>query len=65
MAAEMPTPAEQLSERRMLQLQLLTNRKDAGPAQTWSEDVARVLGAPYDASAARRLQGVLKVLLKR
>jgi ATP-dependent RNA helicase SUPV3L1/SUV3 len=65
MAAEMPTPAEHLNERRMLQLQLLTNRKDAGPAQTWSDDVARVLGAPYDTAAARRLQGVLKVLLKR
>ena len=65
MAAEVPTPAEQLSERRMLQLQLLTRRNAASPAETWGEDVARVLGAGFDEAAARRLQNVLKALLKR
>lgn len=64
-AAEVPTPAEHLSDRRMLQLQLLTRRNAASPAETWSEDVVKVLGSAYDAAAARRLQTVLKVLLKR
>lgn len=65
MAAEVPTPAEHLSERRMLQLQLLTRRHAAAPADTWAEDVAAVLGSSFDAAAERRLQNVLKVLLKR
>jgi hypothetical protein len=65
MAAEVPTPAEHISERRMLQLQLLTRRHAAAPAETWAQDVAAVLASGYDESAARRLQNVLKVLLKR
>ncbi len=64
-AAEVPTPAEQLDARRALQLQLLTRRNDPAPAQTWGQDVARVLAAPHDASQARRLQQALKALLKR
>jgi ATP-dependent RNA helicase SUPV3L1/SUV3 len=64
MAAEVPTPAEQLDARRALQLQLLTRRNDAGPAQTWGEDTARVLASASDAASARRLQGVLKALLR-
>lgn len=65
MAAEVPTPAEHLSERRMLQLQLLTRRHAAAPTDTWAEDVSAVLGSSFDATAERRLQNVLKVLLKR
>jgi ATP-dependent RNA helicase SUPV3L1/SUV3 len=65
MAAEIPTPAEHLSERRMLQLQLLTRRNAAGPADTWADDVAKVLVSPFDAAVARRLQNALKALLKR
>lgn len=65
MAAEVPTPAEQLDARRMLQLQLLTRRHEAPPAETWAQDVARVLAGPFDAAVARRLQTVLKALLKR
>jgi hypothetical protein len=65
MAAEVPTPAEQLAERRQLQLQLLTRRNDPTPAQTWAQDVARVLAQPHDAAQARRLQTALKALLKR
>ena len=64
MAAEMPTPAEHLSARRMLQLQLLTKRNDPAPAQTWGQDTAAVLASSFDATVARRLQNVLKVLLK-
>lgn len=63
-AAETPTPAEHLSARRMMQLQLLTRRNDAGPAQTWAEDTARVLASAYDAANARRLQNALKVLMR-
>jgi hypothetical protein len=65
MAAEVPTPAELLSDRRALQLQLLTRRNDPAPAQTWGQDTAVVLGAEFSAADARRLQNVLKVLLKR
>ena len=65
MAAEVPTPAEQLDARRMLQLQLLTRRHDAPPAETWAQDVGRVLAGPFEANAARRLQNTLKVLLKK
>ncbi len=64
-AAEVPTPAEQLDARRALQLQLLTRRNDPAPAQTWGQDVARVLAAAYDAGQARRLQQALKALLRR
>ncbi|MFM6985485.1 MAG: DUF349 domain-containing protein [Hydrogenophaga sp.] len=65
MAAEVPTPADQLEARRALQLQLLTRRHEPPPAQTWAQDVARVLAGPFDGEAARRLQAALKVLLKR
>ncbi len=64
-AAELPTPAEHLSARRMLQLVLLTKRNDPTPAQTWGEDTAKVLAAPHDAAHVRRLQNVLKALIKR
>ncbi|MDP2678020.1 MAG: DUF349 domain-containing protein [Rhodoferax sp.] len=64
MAAEVPTPAEQLSARRMYQLQLLTKRNDPTPPQTWAQDAATVLASAFDASQVRRLQNVLKVLLK-
>ncbi|MGM9428381.1 DUF349 domain-containing protein [Hydrogenophaga sp. MI9] len=65
MAAEVPTPAEQLDARRQLQLQLLTRRHDAPPSDTWGHDLAKVLSGAYDAGAARRVQNVLKVLLRR
>jgi len=65
MAAEVPTPATELEARRALQLQLLTRRHEPSPAQTWGQDVARVLGGAYDANQARRLQQVLKALLRR
>lgn len=64
-AADVPTPAEHLSARRMLQLQLLTQRHAAAPADTWVEDVASLLASGYEAGTARRLQTVLKVLLGR
>ena len=63
-AAETPTPAEHLSARRMMQLQLLTRRNDPSPAQTWAEDTAKVLATAYDAANARRLQNALKVLMR-
>ncbi|MFM2262393.1 MAG: hypothetical protein RI959_1069 [Pseudomonadota bacterium] len=65
MAAEVPTPADQLAARRMLQLQLLTRRNDPAPAETWPRDLADVLAQPHDGAAARRLQNVLKVLLRK
>lgn len=65
MAAEVPTPADQLDARRQLQLQLLTRRHDAPPSETWGQDVARLLSGPFEADLARRLQNVLKVLLRK
>jgi ATP-dependent RNA helicase SUPV3L1/SUV3 len=65
MAAEVPTPAEYLNARRMLQLQLLTRRNDPSPAQTWGLDAAVVFAGQYSADDARRLQGAVKALLKR
>ena len=65
MAAEVPTPAEHISARRMMQLQLLTKRNAPAPVDTWGEDTAKVLAADFDATNARRVQTVLKVLLKR
>lgn len=64
MAADAPTPAEHLSERRMLQLQLLTRRNEAGPRETWGRDVATVLASAHSEGQARRLQNVLRVLLR-
>lgn len=63
-AAEAPTPAEHVSARRMLQLQLLTRRNDPSPAQTWGQDAARVLASGHQPQAARRLQAALKALLR-
>jgi ATP-dependent RNA helicase SUPV3L1/SUV3 len=63
-AAEAPTPAEHLNARRALQLKLLTKRNDPSPAQTWGEDTAAVLASAYAAGPARRLQTVLKTLLR-
>lgn len=65
MAAELPTPAAHLDERRALQLQLLTRRNDPPPAQTWPQDVAKLLTSAHDEAAARRLQNALKVLLRK
>ena len=65
MAADVPTPAEYLAARRALQLQLLTRRNDPAPAQTWGQDTARVLAGQHDAAVARRLQNVLKTLLRK
>ena len=64
MAAELPTPAEHLSARRALQLQLLTRRNDPAPAQTWVQDAASVLASGFVPEQARRVQNVLRVLLK-
>lgn len=65
MAADLPTPAEHLTSRRLLQLQLLTQRHAAVPAQTWPEDVATVLSSAHQSVSARRLQGALRALLKK
>ncbi len=65
MAAEVATPAEHIDARRAMQLKLLTRRNDPAPQQTWVQDVADVLAAPFAADQARRLQNTLKVLLKR
>jgi hypothetical protein len=65
MAAEVPTPAEHLTARRTLQLQLLTRRNDPAPAVTWGQDTAQVLAGTFNDQDARRLQNVLKILLKR
>lgn len=65
MAAELPSPAALLDDRRQLQLQLLTRRNEPGPAQTWVQDVAAVLRSAHEAESARRLQAVLKVLMRR
>ncbi len=65
MAAEVNTPADHQADRRALQLQLLTKRHEAPPAQTWAQDVATVFQAAYTPDAAQRLQNVLRVLLRR
>lgn len=65
MAAEVPTPADQIDARRALQLKLLTKRGDPAPAQTWGEDAGKVLASAHDAATARRLQNALKALLRK
>jgi ATP-dependent RNA helicase SUPV3L1/SUV3 len=64
-AAEVPTPAEHITARRMLQLQLLTRRNAAAPAETWGEDAAKLFAGEFDSANARRAQNALKALLKR
>ncbi len=65
MAAEQPTPAEHLNARRALQLQLLTKRHEPSPSDTWARDLGVVLAGPFDISASKRLQNVLKMLLRK
>ncbi|MBP7645794.1 MAG: DUF349 domain-containing protein [Comamonas sp.] len=64
-ASETPTPAEHMAARRMLQLQLLTRRNAPAPEQTWIQDVAVVLASAHSDANARRLQNVLKPLLRK
>ena len=64
MAADVPTPADKISERRALQLQLLTQRNQPGPSETWAQDVSQVLSGAHEEATARRLQNVLKNLLR-
>ena len=64
MAADVPTPAEHLAARRQLQLQLLTQRHAASPAQTWGEDVAAALASDHAEGIAKRLQSALGKLLR-
>ncbi|MDZ4163337.1 MAG: hypothetical protein U1D28_15865, partial [Burkholderiales bacterium] len=65
MAAEVPTPASHLDARRALQLQLLTRRHEAAPAETWPQDATRVLASAWDEESARRLQHALKPLIRK
>ncbi|MGI4777519.1 MAG: DUF349 domain-containing protein [Janthinobacterium lividum] len=65
MAAEVPTPADQIDARRALQLKLLTKRGDPAPAQTWGQDAGKVLATVHEANAARRFQNALKALLRK
>ena len=65
MAADVPTPADQLDARRALQLKLLTRRNDPSPAETWANDAGAVLGTAHDEATARRLQNALKVLMRK
>ncbi|RYF84268.1 MAG: DUF349 domain-containing protein [Comamonadaceae bacterium] len=65
MAAEVPTPAEQIDARRALQLKLLTRRNEPGPTETWTQDAGRVLASAHDANQARRLQSALRALLRK
>lgn len=64
-ATELPTPAEHISARRMLQLQLLTRRNAPAPQETTADDMAQVFGSAFDAAQSRRVQNILKALLKR
>jgi len=48
----------------MLQLQLLTRRNDPSPAQTWGQDAAKVFATAHQPQVARRLQNVLKAMLR-
>ena len=64
-AAEVPTPAEDLTAHRLLKLQLLTKRNEPSPAETWEKDMATVLETAFQPDTARRVQNVLKVLLKK
>jgi ATP-dependent RNA helicase SUPV3L1/SUV3 len=64
MAADVPTPAEHISARRMLQLQLLTKRNEAAPVDTWALDTTAVLSTAHDPANAKRLQTALKALLR-
>ncbi len=64
-AADVPSPAAQHSARSMLKLQLLTQRNAPSPQETWVQDVAQVLGSAHSEDAARRLQSILKPLLRK
>lgn len=64
-AADVATPAEHMAARRMLQLQMLTRRNALSPEQTWVQDVAAVLASAHSDAQARRLQNVLKPLLRK
>lgn len=63
-AADVPTPADQVNARRALKLQLLTQRNDPQPAETWGHDTAVVLASAYDQGASERLRAALKVLMR-
>ncbi len=64
-ACQLPTPAEHQEARRAMQLLLLTKRNEAAPAQTWQQDLTRLLARQHEAVSGRRLQAVLKMFLKQ
>ena len=64
-AADVPTPAEHHDARRALQLQMLTRRNDPSPQETWTQDAGRVLATAAEPGSERRLQGALKILLRK
>lgn len=64
-AAEAPSPADQVDARRALKLQLLTQRDDPSPAETWPQDVQIVLASGYSTDKSERLQKALKILLHK
>ena len=64
-AADVPTPAEHHDARRALQLQMLTRRNDPSPQETWAQDTGRVLATAAEPGSERRLQGALKILLRK
>jgi hypothetical protein len=63
-AADVPTPADQVNARRTLKLHLLTQRNDPSPAETWGHDAAVVLASAYDQGRSERLRAALKVLMR-
>ena len=63
-AAEVPTPASHLDQRRAMQLTLLTQKNQATPRETWASDVEKVLASAHTEESAKRLQTVLKVFLR-
>ena len=65
MAAGLPSPAADQTQRRAYQLQLLTQRHAATPEQTWAKEVAKVLSSAHTPEGEKRLQDALKVLLGR
>jgi len=64
-ASNLNTQPQHADARRAYQLHLLTKRNDPPPAQTWTQDVARIFEGVYNEDDARRVQSALKVLMKK
>ncbi|MDI9336249.1 MAG: hypothetical protein QM520_04385 [Gammaproteobacteria bacterium] len=63
-AADVPSPAEFVTQRRLLMLSNLSSKNKSPPSLTWAEDLAQVFLGTFNQRAGQRMVKILPALLK-